>query len=313
MESLARDRDRKLMLERLFSDATADAAAGAAASSAPGTPISGDWGLGAARRYAEAAAGGGAPLPGAARDAPEPEAPGCRANQAPHRGFGTQAAAEDSSSAAVAPALARNGRPPRRRLAAGTGCARCTSRSRASTARSPSRRARSGACGRDWRLPARLEAVPGIESEWVALTRDYDTLTGELSRAPVEERELEDGREPRAAPDRRAVPRPRPPAGAAEAEQPESRTDQPYRHAAGLSVGLLLLGLAYVRDSTMRSEADVLGAIELPVLVLLPFVATDADLRRERRLRWMTWAAAMAVFGGTAALVWFLRLWKYVV
>ena len=46
VESLARDRDRKLMLERLLSDATADAAASAAAAGAspPGAPAAGDRG-----------------------------------------------------------------------------------------------------------------------------------------------------------------------------------------------------------------------------------------------------------------------------
>jgi hypothetical protein len=83
--------------------------------------------------------------------------------------------------------------------------------------------------------------------------------------------------------------------------------------AAGLGVGLLLVGLIYFQDSTMRSEADVLGAIDLPVLALLPFVATDADLRRQKRRRTMRWAAVVAVFVATAGLVWFLKLWRFVV
>jgi len=76
-------------------------------------------------------------------------------------------------------------------------------------------------------------------------------------------------------------------------------------------VGLLLVGLACFRDSTMRSEADVLGAIDLPVLALLPFAMTEADLRRQTRRRLVRGAAAAALFVATGALVWFLRLWKF--
>ena len=82
---------------------------------------------------------------------------------------------------------------------------------------------------------------------------------------------------------------------------------------AGLGLGLLLVGLVQYRDSTLRSEADLRGAIDLPVLVLVPFVTTAADLRRQGRRRWIVSAAAVGVFVATGALVWFLQLWKFVV
>ena len=82
--------------------------------------------------------------------------------------------------------------------------------------------------------------------------------------------------------------------------------------AAGLGLGVALLGLAWVRDSTMRTEADVLGAIDLPVLALLPYVTTAEDLRRQRRQLWIEGMAVAAILATTAALVWFLQLWKFV-
>jgi hypothetical protein len=160
---------------------------------------------------------------------------------------------------------------------------------------------------------ARLESVPGIESEYVALTRDYDTLADSyrelLSKsenskmaASLEQRQI--GEQFRILDPARVPLKP---------NSPNRPRINLMGTAAGLGVGLLLVGLAYFRDSTMRSEADVLGAIDLPVLALLPFVATAADLRRQKRRRVLGWAAGAAAFAATGALVWFLRLWKFVV
>ncbi len=129
---------------------------------------------------------------------------------------------------------------------------------------------------------ARLESVPGIESEWVALTRDYDTLQATyrelLSKsenskmaASLEQRQI--GEQFRILDPPRIPPKP---------NSPNRLRINLLGTLAGLGLGLLLVGLAEYRDSTMRSEADLLGAIQLPVLVLLPLVTTEADIRRER-------------------------------
>ena len=160
---------------------------------------------------------------------------------------------------------------------------------------------------------ARLESVPGIESEWVALTRDYDTLAesyrqllakSENSKmaASLEQRQI--GEQFRLLDPARVPLKP---------NSPNRIRINLMGTAAGIGLGLLLLGLTYVRDSTMRSEADVLGAIDLPVLALLPFVATAADLRRQKRRLLLGRVAGVAVFVATGALVWFLQLWKFVV
>ena len=160
---------------------------------------------------------------------------------------------------------------------------------------------------------ARLESVPGIESEWVALTRDYDTLQATyrelLSKsenskmaASLEQRQIGE--------QFRILDPPRVPL---KANSPDRVRINMIGTLAGLGLGVLLVGLVQYRDTTMRSEADLLGAIDLPVLALLPFVTTEADLRRQKRRRRLVAAAVVVVCVATGALAWYLQLWKFVV
>ena len=159
---------------------------------------------------------------------------------------------------------------------------------------------------------ARLESVPGIESEWIALTRDYDTLqeTYRQLLAKSENSKMAASLETREIGEQfRILDPPRVPL---KPHSPNRLQINLAGTAAGLGIGVLLIGLAYVRDTTMRTEADVLGAIDLPVLVLLPFVSTEGDLRRSRRRQRLVTVAVLVACVGTAALAWYLRLWKYV-
>jgi polysaccharide chain length determinant protein (PEP-CTERM system associated) len=159
---------------------------------------------------------------------------------------------------------------------------------------------------------ARLESVPGIESEWIALTRDYDTLqeTYRQLLAKSENSKMAASLETREIGEQfRILDPPRVPL---KPHSPNRLQINLVGTAAGLGIGVLLIGLAYVRDTTMRSEADVLGAIDLPVLVLLPFVSTEADVRRANRRKRLVSAAVVTVCVGTAALAWYLRLWRFV-
>ena len=160
---------------------------------------------------------------------------------------------------------------------------------------------------------ARLEAVPGIESEWVALSRDYDTLQATyrelLSKsenskmaASLEQRQI--GEQFRILDPPRVPLKP---------HSPIRIKINMVGTLAGLGLGLLLVGFTEHRDSTMRSEAELLAAIDLPVLVVTPFVTTDADLRQQQRRRHLVSAAVVGVLVGTGALFWFLQLWKFVV
>jgi len=156
----------------------------------------------------------------------------------------------------------------------------------------------------------RVEAVPGLESEWVALTRDYDTqqvayrelLTkSEAAKLAANLEEQSIGERFRIV-DPAVVPvRPLP--------------SQRIRYnAVGLAIGLLLgLGAAALlelRDKSFRTEADVLDTLSLPVLAMVPYVETAVEKVRGQRRRLavsLGGAACMAVAGYVA---WSLKLWK---
>jgi uncharacterized protein involved in exopolysaccharide biosynthesis len=159
---------------------------------------------------------------------------------------------------------------------------------------------------------ARLEAVPGIESEWLVLTRDYDTLqqTYRELLSKSENSKMAASLEQQQIGEQFLVLDP--PRVPVKPHSPNHLRINLLSTFAGLGLGLLLVGLAEYRDSTMRTKADVLGAIDLRVLVLVPLVTTEADLRRQRRRRRIVRAAAVALGVATAALFWFLTLWKFV-
>ena len=159
---------------------------------------------------------------------------------------------------------------------------------------------------------ARLEAVPGIESEWIALTRDYDTLQetyrqllakSENSKmaASLEQRQI--GEKFRILDPARVPLNP---------HSPNRLRINLMGTVSGLGLGVLLVGFMHYRDSTMRSEADVLGAIKLPVLALVPHATTEGDLRQRRRTRMIEISAVLAMFVLTGLLAWYLRLWKFI-
>ncbi len=159
---------------------------------------------------------------------------------------------------------------------------------------------------------ARLEAVPGIESEWIALTRDYDTLQetyrqllakSENSKmaANLEQRQI--GEQFRILDPARVPLKP---------HSPNRIRINLFGTLGGLGLGFALVGLMFYRDSTMRSERDLTGAIDLPVLGLLPFVTTDADVLKQKRRRHLSWAGGAALVAATGAVVWVLKLWRYV-
>jgi polysaccharide chain length determinant protein (PEP-CTERM system associated) len=159
----------------------------------------------------------------------------------------------------------------------------------------------------------RIEAVPGVESEWTALTRDYDTqqaaykeLLGksEQSRVAVDLERRQIGEQFRIL-DPAGVP---------------IRPISPVRiqiNAIGFGIGLLLgLGIAALlelKDASFRSEADVVNVLGLPVLALVPYVETAAE--RTRRIRRMALVAGsgVATLGAAGYVVWAMRLWNFLI
>ena len=155
----------------------------------------------------------------------------------------------------------------------------------------------------------RVEATPSRESDLVALMRDYDTLklvyTGllaknEASRTAAELQRAQIGEQFKIIDGARLPEKP---------VSPDRVRMNLMGAAAGLALGLALAFLFEWRDTTLKSEADVITALALPVLATVPAIETKKEnlLRRRRRLV-LSAGAAVLVMGTAAAIVWKLDL-----
>ena len=156
---------------------------------------------------------------------------------------------------------------------------------------------------------ARLEATPKRESEWISLTRDYATLEkayqdllikSQNSKVAANLESQEIGEQFKIL-DTASYP-----------ERPIS-PNRPRINAmgvgGGLLLGLLLVALLDTRDSSFRTDDDVVSVLSLPVLAVIPAITTLAERHREKRRRWLAWIGAATVLTvGVAVAVWRLRL-----
>ena len=159
----------------------------------------------------------------------------------------------------------------------------------------------------------RIEEIPGVESEWVALTRDYKTqqaayenllAKSEQSRVAVELERRQIGEQFRVLDPARPPVRP-------------TGVNRKLLNAMGAVVGLMLgvalAALLEFRDRTFHSIQDVQDVLQLPIIAHVPFVMLDADHRRRRRAR-MIAGMAVLLLAVTGAYGFFaLQLWKFVV
>jgi polysaccharide chain length determinant protein (PEP-CTERM system associated) len=152
---------------------------------------------------------------------------------------------------------------------------------------------------------ARVDAAPAREAELISLTRDYDTLRGRYNAlvSRSEDAKVAANMERRQVTEQfRIVEPPRVP------ERPLAlsrvRTTM-MGAAAGLGLGILVVGLLEYRDRSFRTEADILSSLALPVMAVIPAMTTARERRRQIRRRWMISATGVAtVVAGTAVLVW---------
>jgi polysaccharide chain length determinant protein (PEP-CTERM system associated) len=158
----------------------------------------------------------------------------------------------------------------------------------------------------------RIEAVPGVESEWSVLTRDYDThqaaykdllSKSEAARVAMDLERRQIGENFRILD----------PAGV-----PVTPVVSPRRQingigfAVGLFFGVGLAAFLELRDSTFRSESDILDVLSLPVLALIPYVENASERRRRRRRQLLISFAASIAVCGAAYVTWTMKLWKSV-
>jgi len=158
---------------------------------------------------------------------------------------------------------------------------------------------------------ARIEQTPGVESEFVAITRDYQTIQeqykgllekSEQSRqaAELERRQISE--------QFRVLDPARPPL------RPTGMRRLQI-NALGLAFGLFigLLGAAFLelRDTTIHRVNDVADVFQLPVIAAVPAIVDASHLNTMKRRRWLTVSAtALVVLAGGYGF-WALQLWKH--
>lgn len=305
VESTARDRDRRLMLERLHNDALAEEQL-VAATPTPATPGSAPVAL-TARQRLEAAR----QLLASLEQRLTPEHPDVLRTKAQIADLEKKAAEEAQSLASGQPSAAAGLTPfqLQRRERASQMSAEIESLGRQIKFKeSEEGRVR----GQIASYQARIEAVPSTESEQLALSRDYETLQdgykalltkSEDSKvaANLERQQISEQFRTLDAP------------------QVPTRPISPNRiqisgiaFALGLILGLASVGIQVFLNSTYRTEEDVVSILALPVLAVVPHVVTSEERTRtvrRQRLALMATGIGAAVLGGAS---WYLQLWRYI-
>jgi uncharacterized protein involved in exopolysaccharide biosynthesis len=159
---------------------------------------------------------------------------------------------------------------------------------------------------------SRLQSVPSLESEEASLTRDLSNLQdaykalktkSEDSKVAANLEQQQIGEQFRVLDQPRLSPR---------AEAGGRLRMNMMGIALGLFLGLALVGVLEFMDSSFRSEADVVNALALPVVALVPYAPTAADLAREKRGRVVFAGAAAAVVATGGVVFWYMQLWKFI-
>ena len=311
VESVARDRDRKQMLERLYREAAAEPAPAAiaptpaqAATAGSSTPLVGtvQQQLATARTNLQALKlKYKADHPDVVRA--EKVVAGLEPKAEEERKTAAAARAQADAPSESAPTVA----DPARRESLRQMRAEMESLDRQMTFKeSEERRVR----GEIAEYQRRIEAVPGLESEWVALTRDYDTqqtaykelLTKSTAAQVAANLEHEDIGERFRIVDPAVVP------------VHPLRAIRASVNAGGLAIGLLLgLGIAALlelRDASFRSDSDVLEVLSLPVLASVPHIETAEEQVGHRRRRLAMSLTGVAGIVVASYLTWTLKLWN---
>jgi polysaccharide chain length determinant protein (PEP-CTERM system associated) len=159
---------------------------------------------------------------------------------------------------------------------------------------------------------SRVEAAPTLEPDLIQLTRDYDTLQTnyttllqktQAAQAAVNLEEGQVGEQFRII-DAARIP-----------ERPTS-PDRVRFNLIGIVFGTLmgvgLAAFAEYRDSSLRTEDDVMVALSLPVVALVPLMWTTRERRElHRRRLLLASSAAATLMLSFAALAWKLRLFDW--
>jgi polysaccharide chain length determinant protein (PEP-CTERM system associated) len=160
---------------------------------------------------------------------------------------------------------------------------------------------------------SRLEATPGVESEWQALSRDYETLQASYRAMLTKSQDAKVARDmekDQIGEQFRVIDPARVPV----------RPVGPFRlQLNGIALGIgLLLGVGFaafleLRDSSFASETDVHDVLSLPVLALVPYLSTQQEKEHARKQRLAFAASAVMFFSVSGYVFWAMKLWKHVI
>jgi len=307
VESMARDRDRKLMLERLYNEAQAELVV--PPSPPPQAPTSSDAAAGSSGTPDQQLAAMRATL-ARLQLRLRPEHPDVVRAKRLIQELETrvQSSASASETSSQPPAVVTYEEQQRRERLRGMRVEIESLDRQTQFKESELQRLR----GLVAEYQRRVEAVPGLESEWIALTRDYETqqnaykdllAKSEQSKVAVDLERRQIGEQFRVL-DPAAVPvRP---------ISPNRIRINGIGFAVGLSLGLVIAALLEFKDASFRTERDLAEALSLPVLALVPYVVTTAERTRRSRLRFAVTGAASLALVGAGYVAWTLRLWNFV-
>jgi polysaccharide chain length determinant protein (PEP-CTERM system associated) len=153
---------------------------------------------------------------------------------------------------------------------------------------------------------AKAAAAPRRETEMVELTRDYATIQAiytdllgkrEASKLSANVERQQIGEQFKILDPARVPERP---------FSPDRRRILAMGAAAGFAVGLGIIALFEYRDRTFKSEQEIRRVLQLPVLALVPIMASELELRSQRRRRLAVAVAIVAVAISSAVVA----LWR---
>jgi len=151
---------------------------------------------------------------------------------------------------------------------------------------------------------ARLEALPARETELAELTRDYATHQSlyQSLLAKSAESKIAANLESRQIGEQFKV------------LDPARRSERPFSPnrgrinmmgaLAGLAIGLAFAAFFEYRDTSFRSQDDVTSVLHLPVLAQIPIMLTPAERRRLSRRRLVASVAVMGLCAGAGIVFW---------
>lgn len=153
----------------------------------------------------------------------------------------------------------------------------------------------------------RVESSPSLESALTELMRDYSTIQGQYQTllGKAEDSKLAVNLERRQIGEQFKIID-----GARLPERPIS-PNRPQINLmglfAGLGLGLALAALREYRDTTFKTDDDIVTSLALPVLAVIPLMITTRERRRIKRRRLL-----LAISGSVASLllIAFVVVWK---